>query len=152
MRARSIKREKGVFLGGCVLVALLFLAVVANVHAAITGPLAKSVEKGRNLFIHDTFGGQGRTCQSCHTVAGTGPTVLPNGMRLPSIAPAATLFPRYKARLGRVITLEDQVQGCIAGALGGKAPAYDSSTLRALISYLTSLSQGQRINMGARLQ
>ncbi len=152
MRTRLIKRETGVFLGGCVLVALLSLAVVANVHAAITGPLAKSVEKGRNLFIHNTFGGQGLTCQSCHTAAGTGPTVLPNGMQLPSIAPAATRFPHYKARLGRVITLEDQVHGCIAGALGGKAPAYDSSAMRALISYLTSLSQGKRINMGARLQ
>ena len=148
MRKVSIKREKISRLAGTALSMCLALGMVPAAQAAISGPLAKSVAKGKDIFIHDTFGGRGATCQTCHKAAGMGPTVLPNGKKFPSLASAATVFPHYDARAGKVITLEDKIHGCVAGALGGKPPAYGSTAMRSLVSYLTSLSQGKPINMG----
>jgi thiosulfate dehydrogenase len=99
-------------------------------------------------FLHDTCGGKDRTCSSCHTAAGHGPTVTPNGGHFPSLDAAATHFPRYNARAGKVITLQDQVRACVTGALAGKPPAADSVTMTDLVSYLTSLSQGKPMAMG----
>ncbi len=120
------------------------------VQAAITGPLAKAVAQGKQIFLHDTFGGRGVTCNACHRGAGLAATVTPNGAKFPSLSNAATIFPRYSARAERVITLQDQIRGCVKGALGGTPPADDSLTMWALVSYLTSLSQGKPIDMGGK--
>ena len=119
-------------------------------QAAITGPLAKAVAQGKQIFLHDTFGGRGMTCNACHRGAGLTATVTPNGSRFPSLSNAVATFPRYSRRAGRVITLQDQIRGCVKGALGGTPPADDSLTMRALVSYLTSLSQGKPIDMGGK--
>ncbi len=117
-------------------------------HAALSAPLQQAVSAGKQLFMHATFGGSGRTCATCHQDAGRGPTVMPNGKRFPSIANAAALFPRYKSRTGRVITLEDQLRGCVRRGLGGQPPAYGSKTMNDLVAYITYLAQGKPINMG----
>ncbi|MEJ2360512.1 MAG: cytochrome C [Gammaproteobacteria bacterium] len=130
------------------------LAMGCNIplaSAAMSGPLAKTVAKGKAIFLHDTFGGRGMTCDSCHTGGGLGPTVLPGSHNAgPSLSNAAAVFPRYKQDDGRVMTLATQIHGCIAGALGGKAPDFDSKTMIALVAYLTSLSQGKPIDMGGK--
>lgn len=147
-RCKKINAVAGFMLG-----AVLAVAGLPVAQAAITGPLAQAVEQGKHIFVHDTFDGRGMTCQSCHSAAGLGPTVVPgSSMKGPSLANAAAIFPRFKAREGKVITLEDQINGCIAGALGGKAPGYDSDAMRALVSYITSLSQGKPVDMGGPLQ
>ena len=125
------------------------MAAVA-VQADEAGPLAQAVSEGKSLFTHHTFDGPGRTCESCHHAGGTGPTVLPNGVQKPSIASAATHFPRFNPKVGHILTLEDQVRRCVAGGLQGTPPAYDSTEMRSMISYLTSLSQGKSINMGGK--
>lgn len=148
MHRTSTKERKLLPLAGIVLGAAL-AAGTAPAQAAITGPLAKTVEQGKQIFMHDTFGGRGMTCASCHQAGGTGPTQVPGMDRKgPSLTNAAAVFPRYKARVNKVVTLEDQIRGCIGGALGGKAPAYDSDTMRALVTYVSSLAQGQRVNLG----
>lgn len=133
--------------------AVLVIAMAATtpiVSAAIQGPLAKSVASGKDIFIHNKFEGRGMTCQSCHTAGGLGPTTVPGShMHGPSLANAAAVFPRYKQREGKVMTLAEQIHGCIQGALGGKAPAYNSKTMTDLVSYITSLSQGKHVDMGA---
>ncbi|HKK13561.1 MAG TPA: cytochrome C [Gammaproteobacteria bacterium] len=127
----------------------LALGILPAAGATLSGPLARMAARGKHIFLHDTFGGRGMTCDSCHTDGGTGPTVVPGSHRkLPSLSNAAAVFPRFKRDHGRVMTLADEIHGCIQGALGGKAPAYDSDTLRALETYLTTLSQGKRIDMG----
>ncbi|MGA7801247.1 MAG: c-type cytochrome [Gammaproteobacteria bacterium] len=119
-------------------------------QAAISGPLSKAVTEGKHVFVHDTFGSGGMTCAACHRAAGLGPTVLPNGHRFPNLANAAAIFPRYKARAHKIVTLEDQIRGCVARGLRGKPPAYDSTAMRSLVAYITSLSQGKAIDMGGR--
>jgi len=119
--------------------------------AAAPGPLGKMVATGRHIFLHDTFAGRGMTCNSCHTGGGMGPTIVPGSkMQGPSLSNAAAVFPRYKPEDGRVMTLADEIHGCIAGALGGTAPAYDSDTMRALETYLASLAQNKRLRMGGK--
>lgn len=145
---RTLCRRRGLLLGGILLAGLGGWSMAAAAPAALSGPIAKAVAAGRQSFIHDTFGGNGKTCSSCHTAAGQGPTMTPNGGHFPSLDAAATHFPRYNARAGKVITLQDQIRACVTGALGGKSPAPDSVTMTDLVSYLTSLSQGKPMDMG----
>ena len=118
--------------------------------AGMAGSLDESVQEGRALFMTGTFGGNGRSCNSCHTGDGTTLGALPNGKAISSLNNAAAIFPRYNARLGVVLSLQDQVHNCIAGALEGTPPASDSREMVALISYLTSLAQGKAIDMGGK--
>ncbi len=122
-------------------------------HAwALDPQLEKAVEQGKAMFSHETFGGNGRVCESCHLGGGKLPGKLPDGKAIPSLANAASIFPRIRARDNRLVTLPDQVVTCIGGALQGKAPAYGSEELNALVSYVTSLSQGKPVDMGGKPQ
>jgi len=49
-----------------------------------------------------------------------------------------------------VFPSQDQVHNCVAGAIEGAPPAYDSPEMRSLVVYLTSLSQGKPIDMNGR--
>ncbi len=134
---------------GLAFVSALTLEALPVYCATAPKPLAAMITQGREIFLHNTFGGRGMTCDSCHTGAGMGPTIVPgSGMKGPSLSNAAAVFPRYKAREGRVMTLADEIHGCIQGALNGNPPAYDSNKMRALETYITLLSQGKRMNMG----
>ncbi len=126
--------------------ALLFAAAVPA-SAAPADPLAETVAQGQNLFAKSTFGGAGRTCDSCHVNGGKGPGAA-GGHPLPSLENAAAIFPRYNKNAGRVITLAAQIRHCIQGGLGAQAPAYGSAELVALEAYLASLAHGQSMDMG----
>jgi len=121
----------------------------ASCLAAMAPPLRHAIAHGRKTFASDTFGGSGLTCNSCHTDMGQRPGHLPNGATIPSLTNAAAIFPRYKPREHKVLTLDDQVRGCIAGALHGKPPAYGSRTLVDLVSYLGSLAKGKPVDIGS---
>jgi thiosulfate dehydrogenase len=129
------------------------LCAVSIQEAAATEPqLEKAIQGGKALFIHETFGGNGKTCQSCHSAGGVGPGKLPDGMSIPSLSNAATIFPRFNSKANKVITLQDQLRNCIAGGLQGKPPAYGSEQLTQLVSYVTSLAQGKPLDMGGKPQ
>jgi thiosulfate dehydrogenase len=129
----------------------LILEATPGVGATFAKPLATMIAQGKETFLHNTFAGRGMTCNSCHTGAGLGPTIVPgSSMKGPSLSNAAAVFPRYKPNDRKVMTLADEIHGCIQGALGGKAPAYDSDTMRALETYISSLAQGKRLNMGGK--
>ncbi len=125
---------------------LACLLAPLGVHA--DPELDKAIEHGKQLFLQNTFGGKGRVCQSCHLAGGTKPGQLPNGQAIPSLSNAAAIFPRYNKRIGKVVTLEDQVRNCVMNALEGTPPEYGGEDMNALVSYLTSLSNGKPIEMG----
>jgi len=140
-------------ISGLMLGAALALGALPASAGQFSGPLAKTIAKGKQIFTHDSFGGRGMSCASCHRAAGTGPTQVPGrNMKGPSLNNAAAIFPKFKRRNGKVITLADQIHGCIAGAMGGQPPAYNSDKMRALVTYLTSLSEGKAIHMGGKLK
>jgi thiosulfate dehydrogenase len=120
--------------------------------AGLDPELDKVAQQGKDLFSHATFDGNGAFCESCHRNGGVGPGRRPDGQAIPSLTNAAALFPRYKAKAGRVCTLQDQIRGCVGMALQGKAPAYGSDELTALTVYVTSLAQGKPLDMGGKPQ
>ena len=131
------------------LIATLLLAAGISAHAAGT-PLDQAVQDGKQVFSHETFGGNGKTCDACHSNGGVGPGKLPNGKAIPSLSNAAAIFPRYNPKAKKVVTLEDQVRACAKNALQGKPPAPGSEKLSNLIAYLTSLAEGKAIAMGGK--
>lgn len=147
---RTLTKPRGLSsLAKSLLAATLVITLWPTARAGMARPLAKVIAQGKDIFLHDTFGGRGMTCDSCHTGGGRGPTVIPgSSLRGPTLSNAAAVFPRYKPDDGRVLTLAEQIHGCIRGALGGTAPPYGGSTMRALETYLTALAQGKRIDMG----
>ncbi len=121
-------------------------------HAAATEPqLEKVIQDGRALFLHETFGGNGMTCEACHLNGGIG-SGSARGSTIPSLSNAATIYPRFEAKQNKVITLEEKVQNCVAGALRGKPPAFGSEQMTELVAYVTSLAQGKPLNMGGKPQ
>jgi len=110
--------------------------------------LAQAIARGKDNFSHNTFGGSGRYCESCHLEGGTQPGRLPDGEAIPSLTNAAAIFPRVRSEDNALITLPDQIRTCVARAIKGNPPAYGSDELNSLVSYVTSLSQGKPIDMG----
>jgi thiosulfate dehydrogenase len=100
------------------------------------------------LFAHETFGGNGNTCETCHVGGGKVPGIAPNGKTLPSLLNAAAIYPRFSRGAGQVITLEGQIYQCIRGGLGGTPPAAGSPDLVAITAYLGSIAQGQTVGIG----
>jgi thiosulfate dehydrogenase len=120
--------------------------------AAAEPQLEKAIQAGQALFAHETFDGNGMTCQSCHANGGVGLGKLPNDTAIPSLSNAATIFPRFNPRANKVVTLEDQLRNCIVRALQGKPPAYGTEQMMQLVSYIASLAQGKPLDMGGRPQ
>ena len=128
----------------------MFFSAIASAGAAQDSHLEKAIQDGSQLYSHQTFAGNGRTCETCHVNGGVGPGKTPDGKSIPSLANAATIFPRFSPKAGKVLTLEDQIRGCVNGGLQGTPPAYGSDALSNLVSYVTSLSQGKPIAMGGK--
>ncbi|HEX9937876.1 MAG TPA: c-type cytochrome [Longimicrobium sp.] len=82
------------------------------------------------------FTGNRMTCSNCHLNAGQRDRALP-------LVGVAAIFPEYRPRSGRLITLEDRIRDCFERSMHGTAPAYDDPTLLALAAYITWLSAGQ---------
>jgi len=130
---------------GCIALFTLSAAQAADMATQ----LQSAAKEGKDIFMHPSFGGNGKACNSCHHDGGTGPGALPDGTPLPSLNNAAAIFPRLNKK-GKLVTLQDQVHNCVAGAIEGTPPAYDSDKMRLLVVYLTSLSQGKTIDMGGK--
>jgi thiosulfate dehydrogenase len=116
--------------------------------AAADAQLEQAVARGRENFLHNTFGGGGRVCDTCHLGGGTLAGKRPDGVPMPSLSNAAAVFPRISEDDHAIITIADQVRMCVAGAIKGRAPAYGSDELNSLVAYVTSLAQGKSIDMG----
>lgn len=93
---------------------VLTVEAMPIIGATFSKPLASMIAQGKDAFLHNTFGGRGLTCNSCHTGGGLGPTVVPgSSIKGPGLSNAAAVFPRYKVHEGRVMTLADEIHGCI---------------------------------------
>jgi len=127
---------------------MLSVSVAATAADPAGEALAQAVDKGASLFAHETFGGNGNTCETCHVGGGKVPGMAPNGKTLPSLLNAAAIYPRFSRSAGQVVTLEGQIYQCIRGGLGGTPPAAGSPDLVAIAAYLGSIAQGQVVGIG----
>ncbi|WP_241822451.1 c-type cytochrome [Herbaspirillum sp. C7C8] len=85
-----------------------------------------NIETGRMLPQHV---GNGLNCASCHLNAGT------VGGGSPYVGVSAA-FPSYAARAGRVITLEDRINGCFPRSMNGKPLPPGSEDMKAMLAYI----------------
>ncbi len=130
-----------------ILAAAAALLLAAPSGGAAENPLEAAVASGAHLFATATFGGNGRTCESCHQGGGKEPGQL-GDRKLPSLINAAAIYPRFSRGAGKVVTLEGQVQSCIKGGLAGTPPEPGSSDLVAITAYLGSIAKGQQVEIG----
>ncbi|MFA5915326.1 MAG: c-type cytochrome [Burkholderiales bacterium] len=72
--------------------------------------------------------GNALSCTSCHLNAGT----VADGSPFVGIS---AFFPSYAPRAGRVITLEDRINGCFRRSMHGKPLPADSADMKAMVAY-----------------
>jgi len=93
-----------------------------------------------NISTHEMLPrnvGNALNCASCHLNAGT----VANGS--PYIGISA-FFPSYAARAGRVITLEDRINGCFLRSMNGKPLPLDSKEMKAMVAYFDWMKRETR--------
>jgi len=73
-------------------------------------------------------------CNNCHLDAGMNPNTT-------SFVGISRLYPEYRARADRQMTLADRINECFERSLNGKALSPDSSKLQAVVAYIEWLSQ-----------
>ena len=78
--------------------------------------------------------GNGLNCTNCHLDAGLNPNAA-------SFVGISRLYPEYRARADRRMTLADRINECFERSLNGRSLPPDSSKLKALVSYVEWLSQ-----------
>lgn len=116
-----------------------------------------AMESGQDLFNDATLGTNGQTCNSCHPAGATtggeaqiakkmghGPYILP----IPSLIGAAARFPKYKVPNDEVITLPMMNNNCIRMFMKGKRLPLESPESYYLAKYVTSLSNGDVVEVG----
>jgi len=81
------------------------------------------------------YAGNDLSCQSCHLEAGT------RRYGLPFVGVYGD-FPQYRAREGRIGTIEDRINGCMTRSMNGRALPDDSTEMRAFVAYIRFLSTG----------
>ncbi len=130
--------------GSCV---ICLMSIVAAGAGEPPGKLAETVELGRVLVeqtathpLTRQYVGAALNCTSCHLDNGTHPTAA-------SFLDVATAYPAWAGREGRVITLEDRVLNCFMRSCNGIRPPQGSQPVVAIVTYITSLSEGRPIKM-----
>jgi thiosulfate dehydrogenase len=81
------------------------------------------------------YAGNNLACGNCHLEAGTKRFGLP-------IFGLYDAFPRYSARAGADITIEERVNSCMTRSLNGRAIPNDAPQMRAFVAYVKFLSSG----------
>ncbi len=103
---------------------------LANMLAEANG---EQLVRGMRLHLQtktllpDNVGDQ-LNCTSCHLNAGT----VADGSPFVGVS---AFFPSYAPRAGRVITLEDRINGCFLRSMNGKALPVDSPDMKAMVAY-----------------
>ena len=107
-----------------------------------SGPEGEAIKLGKAL-ITDTRKllpnnvGNGLNCTNCHIGAGTTASASP-------YVGLWGVFPEYRQRSGTIDSLQERVNDCFQRSMNGKALAYDSKEMNAILMYMQWLSTGLR--------
>ncbi len=110
-------------------------------EASIPGDaMGETIRQGKALLV-DTrrrlpeHVGNGLNCTNCHL----------NGGTVAFAAPWVGLigaFPEYRARSGKVISLQERINDCFQRSLNGTPLPFDSAEMNAILAYMRWLSAG----------
>ncbi|MFQ5512330.1 MAG: hypothetical protein ACE5EO_10840 [Candidatus Krumholzibacteriia bacterium] len=111
------------------------------------------LDDGKRLFRDPGIGKNGQSCESCHPGGSTtgGEAQIP--MRdyripIPTLVGASARFPKYKVPNDRVVTLAQMNNNCIRMFMDGKGLELNSREAIALSMYISSLSNGESVQIG----
>ena len=91
------------------------------------------VKEGRKAFTDGKLGTNTVTCNECHpNAANTHPET----------------YPKFQKQLGKVTTIGQMINWCIANPLEGKRIAEDGKKMTALITYITHERRGVKLAPG----
>ena len=104
------------------------------------GPKGVAIQEGRKLLTetHQRLPknvGNGLNCTSCHLAGGTTANASP-------WIGIWGVFPEYRSRSGKVISLTERVNDCFERSMNGKPLAYDSVEMNNILAYMQWLSTG----------
>lgn len=83
--------------------------------------------------------GNGLNCSSCHLNGGTVAKASP-------FVGIAAQFPRYAARAGREIDLQDRINGCFKRSMNGKPVPKKSKEMQAMVAYFKWMNNGYKMD------
>ena len=122
MKTVSIRNRVVAVFGGVALFAL-----APQFALAMDAQLEKAVAHGKDMFYHDTFGGNGRVCESCHSDGGKRPgivylhgggystgsagSVAQDGARLAAVYDVVVVAPNHRLGLLGYLWLGDLLGG-----------------------------------------
>lgn len=113
---------------------------LADVSKIPDDELGKAIKDGLDIVQH-TYKrlpqnvGNRLNCTSCHLGNGSTAYASPwNGV--------PGLFPQYRARSGKVSTIEDRINGCFSRSMNGRPIAADSVEMKNIVAYMMWLSKG----------
>jgi thiosulfate dehydrogenase len=81
------------------------------------------------------YAGNNLACSNCHLSAGTKKFGIP-------LFGLYGDFPKYSARTGTTITIEDRINECFMRSMNGRAMPVDAPEMRAIVAYIDFLSTG----------
>ena len=108
---------------------LLGDTVAAQVRRGLL--IVRQTPRYASAYVGNSF-----SCANCHLNAGQKAGAIP-------LVGIAGLFPQYRSRSGRLISLEDRIRGCFSRSMNGTPPPYDSPELLAISAYIAWLSRQQ---------
>lgn len=103
-----------------------------------SGPKGAAIRAGK-LLLTETHQrlpqnvGNRLTCTNCHLAGGTTPNAAP-------WAGIWGVFPEYRSRSGKLISLQERINDCFERSMNGKALAYDSDEMNSILAYMQWLS------------
>ena len=103
-----------------------------------SGPKGTAIRAGK-LLLSETHQrlpgnvGNGLNCTNCHMAGGTTANSSP-------WVGIWGVFPEYRSRSGKVISLQERVNDCFERSMNGKALAYNSLEMNNILAYMQWLS------------
>lgn len=81
--------------------------------------------------------GNGLNCSSCHLNGGTVAYASP-------FVGVAAQFPRYAARAGREIDIQERINGCFKRSMNGKPVPKNTREMKAMVAYMNWMNHGYK--------
>lgn len=81
--------------------------------------------------------GNGLNCSSCHLNGGTVANASP-------FVGVAAQFPRYAARAGREIDIQERINGCFKRSMNGKPVPKNTKEMQAMVAYMNWMNHGYK--------
>lgn len=113
-----------------------------------TGPRGLAIQEGKKLLTetHQRLPknvGNGLNCTSCHLAGGTTANAAP-------WVGIWGVFPEYRSRSGKLISLQERVNDCFVRSMNGKPLADTSAEMTNILAYMQWLSTGVPTGMNVK--